>query len=271
MDEDAKGSRDPIPGEGDERTTGATSPGDPGPSTPVAPSHNPLISADPTPVSGWAAPVRVVPEIAPGIVIADTLSRFVAFLLDLVVIGFVSAVLGSILGMRAGSIADGDFQSFLVDFDYSVLTIAVGLVYFVGSWSGGRRATLGQRVFRLQVGNAFDGAALTLEQAVRRWLGYGHWLVLFSFEPGLARVSGLVQFVWLVALLVTTVASPTKQGLHDRLANTAVVRPSTAGRGLAIGCLLLMLVAFALAVAGLAAFFGSDAGQDILRRAVDSV
>jgi hypothetical protein len=32
-----------------------------------------------------------------------------------------------------------------------------------------------------------------------------------------------------------------------------------------------MLVVFALAIAGLAAFFASDAGQDILRRAVDSV
>ncbi|MGP1674695.1 MAG: hypothetical protein ACTS8Z_05740, partial [Candidatus Limnocylindrales bacterium] len=80
-----------------------------------------------------------------------------------------------------------------------------------------------------------------------------------------------VQPVWIVALFVSTVSSPTKQGLHDRLANTAVVRPSTAGRGAAITCLVIVLVVIGLAIAGLAAFVASDEGRELLERAMDRI
>jgi hypothetical protein len=47
--------------------------------------------------------------------------------------------------------------------------------------------------------------------------------------------------------------SPTKQGLHDRFANTAVVRPATAGSGAAMACLVIAIV---IALAALAAIIG---------------
>lgn len=240
---------------------------------PPAPA-SPLISADPTPVSGWTAPEpapRAGPEVAPGLVYADVASRLVAFILDLFIVGLITSILATAFGMRpALTFVDG-FRSVELGFDYSILSVVVGLTYFVASWSGGRRATLGQRLFRLQVGNAVDGNPLTLEQAVRRWLGYGHFLVLFSFEASIASVASLVQLVWIVALFVSTVSSPTKQGLHDRLANTAIVRPSTAGRGAAVTCLVIVLVVSGLAIAGFAAFIASDEGRELLERAMDRV
>ncbi len=246
-------------------------PAPPEPPEPLAP--NPLISAEPAPISGWTAPspVTAIREVAPGLVLADTASRLVAFVIDLVIVGLLSTLVGSALGMGEAITADGRLGILLAGYDYTIVTIVVGLLYFVGFWTGGRRATPGQRVFGLQVGNAFDGRPLTLEQAIRRWLGYGTFLVLFTFDATVAGIAGLIQIVWVIALLVTTVSSPTKQGLHDRLANTAVVRPSTAGRGLALTCLVVIIVGFVVAIAGFVAFLGSDAGREILRRAMEQV
>jgi len=39
---------------------------------------------------------------------------------------------------------------------------------------------------------------------------------------------GLASFIWVIALLVTTAQSPTKQGLHDQFANTVVVKAARA-------------------------------------------
>ena len=48
----------------------------------------------------------------------------------------------------------------------------------------------------------------------------------------------LIELLWAIILLITTATSPTKQGLHDRFANTALVRPSGQGTsGLATACL----------------------------------
>ncbi|MGP1674696.1 MAG: RDD family protein, partial [Candidatus Limnocylindrales bacterium] len=130
---------------------------------------------------------------APGLVYADVASRLVAFILDLFIVGLLTSLLATVLGMRPDLVSIDGLQAVSLGFDYSILSVVVGLIYFVASWSGGRRATLGQRLFRLQVGNAGDGRPLTLEQAVRRWLGYGHFLVLFSFEASIASVANLVQ------------------------------------------------------------------------------
>ncbi|MGH2473991.1 MAG: RDD family protein, partial [Candidatus Limnocylindrales bacterium] len=237
-----------------------------------APAAGPLISADPTPASGWTTVTPpAVSEVAPGLVIADVASRLVAFVIDIFLVALISSIVGTVLGMGRSITTEGDLGLLAAGYDYTILTVAIGLLYFVASWTGGRRATLGQRAFSLQVGNAFDGQPLTLEQAVRRWLGYGHFFVLFTFDATIAGISGLAQLVWVIALLVSTVTSPTGQGIHDRLANTAVVRPTTAGKGVAVTCLVIVVVGVVLAVVGFAAFISSDAGREILQRAMDRI
>ena len=117
-----------------------------------------------------------------------------------------------------------------------VIALLFDLVYFVFFWSGGRRSTPGQRLFQIQVGNAVDGHQLDVTQAAVRWLGYGEWLGRLRVPPGPLGIVGLVSFAWPFLLLITTIISPTKQGLHDRIAGTWLVRPASAdSSGLALG------------------------------------
>jgi len=92
----------------------------------------------------------------------------------------------------------------------------------------------------IQVGNAFDGRPLTMDQAIRRWLGLGDVISLLGVLPAAAGLGSLLLFVWVIVLLITTATSPTKQGLHDKLANSAVVRPVSAGNGWVIACLVIV-------------------------------
>jgi hypothetical protein len=97
------------------------------------------------------------------------------------------------------------------------------------------------RLLNLQVANAADGATLTTGQAVRRWIGLGQWLGLLGYVPVLGAFSGLVQLIWYLVLLGTTVSSPTKQGVHDRFAGSVVVQPrGGSSNGLIVGCLLII-------------------------------
>jgi hypothetical protein len=112
---------------------------------------------------------------------------------------------------------------------------------------------LGQRLFRIQVGNAFDGRPLTLSQAVRRWLGIGDWLNLLGVTVTVGLLSSGLLLIWTIVLLITTATSPTKQGLHDKFANSAVVRPADAGTGLAYACLAIVVILVVVSIVSIVA------------------
>ena len=82
-------------------------------------------------------------------------------------------------------------------------------------------------------GNAGDGKTLTMDQATRRWLviaAPGILAQVVWVVPALGALIGLVAFGWFIYLLWTTYSSPTKQGFHDKFANTMVVKAArTAG------------------------------------------
>lgn len=203
--------------------------------------------------TSWAPPAATTTEVpgAPGLAFADTVSRFVAYIIDAFIVGLIGALIAGVLGVGTTTVTQtgSNVSSFtsLNDAAFTVPFVLVGLVYFMFFWTGGRRATIGQRIFTMQVGNAFDGKALSPAQAFRRWLGYGSVIGLFGLIPGLVGIAALAELVWVVVLLITTATSPTKQGLHDRFANTAVVRPSGQGSsGLAVACLILVLLGLAL-------------------------
>jgi len=200
---------------------------------------------------GWAAPVPVVQEVAPGLTFSSTSARVVAWIVDLILLGIVSVVIGALLGaVGLGPTATAPigppgtpqyWNGFTrADPIGTVLTVAVSALYFIGFWSGGRRGTPGQRMLSIQVGNAFDGRPLTMDQAIRRWLGLGDVITLLGVLPAAAGLGSLLLFVWVIVLLITTATSPTKQGLHDKLANSAVVRPVSAGNGWVIACLVIV-------------------------------
>ncbi len=79
----------------------------------------------------------------------------------------------------------------------------------------------------MQVGNAFDGKTLTMEQAMKRFIALWGPSTLsgaLNSVSGIGQLISLAVLVYLVYLLYTTAKSPTKQGFHDVFANTVVVK-----------------------------------------------
>lgn len=275
------------------RPDGEPAPGDPGevtaPYTPptaststsdVPPPPPPLSGQPPAVASGWA-PYPARQEIAPGLVLSSTLPRFVAYWLDGILLAIVGGVIGGILGAFGWapsaaapfdpSVALDYGTLFVVDPVSTALGVVLSAFYFIGSWTGGRRGTPAQRLLKLQVGNAFDGRALSFDQATRRWLGLGEFLILLGLIPGFGAAIGL-SLLWQIVLLITTATSPTKQGLHDRLANSAVVRPIDAGNGVVMACLVILAIIVAISLLSIVAliFLGSQV-SDILSAVGESV
>ena len=66
-----------------------------------------------------------------------------------------------------------------------------------------------------------------MDQAIRRWIALGAPFGIaqaFNPLPGIGLLIALAAFAWLIFLLWTTYSSPTKQGFHDKFANTMVVK-----------------------------------------------
>ena len=200
--------------------------GSPPPETPEP--AMPAAAPPPAPVA-WETPKAATPVPgAAGFVYGDLPNRIIALIIDavvflvfLVLVGIVLGIVGLSAGFTAG--AKFDVVSTLV---YSVISIAVSAAYFIGSWTRSR-ATIGMRVLGMQVGNAFDGKTITMEQGVRRWLalwGPGTLASVFSGVTAISGILSLISFVYGIYLLYSTSKSPTKQGFHDTFANTVVVK-----------------------------------------------
>jgi uncharacterized RDD family membrane protein YckC len=233
------------------------------PAEPPPADRSPPAEPQPPPVQ-WAVPppVAEVPG-APGLAFADIPARLVAYSVDAAIVGLVGSVAAISLGFGERAVTATSSYVWVSGTTFSISFALVGLVYFVFFWTGGRRATIGQRIFDIQVGNAFDGRPLSLDQALGRWAGYGSFIGLVAIVRDLDRVASLAQLIWVLLLFVTTARSPTKQGLHDRFANTALVRPSSrTSSGPAMACLIILVllsVLFAIAVAALI-LLGSQVG-----------
>lgn len=200
----------------------------------------------PGPEVAWAAPPpptqgREVPG-APGFAFASTPRRFVAWMIDNLLIGIVAIVIASVIAAVANVDLRGTGTYYAI---FSVITVALTFVYFVLFWTGSRRATPGMRVLQLQVGTAFDGRPLEIGQAVIRWALLGYPLSLVALLPAntVTNLISLAGFFWYIALLVSTIISDTKQGIHDRVVRSAVVQPAGLGNsGLVTACLLLAII-----------------------------
>ena len=180
----------------------------------------------------------------PGLVFSDTPSRIWAYFLDGFVLGPIYTVVFAVVGFDYATIRPGVFPDRNLWVLGTLIAQALNGIYFVWFWSGGRRATPGQRVMGIQIANAFDGQPLTTGQAVKRYLAMGQWVGILALLPYLATavLSVVLAAVWYVVLLIATIASPTKQGLHDRIAGSAVVRSAAAGNRWAVGCLWLVIL-----------------------------
>lgn len=171
------------------------------------------------------------PAAPSGLVYADVPNRVIAYIIDAVLVAIVIVIIGSILaalGLATSTLT----AAAVVEVNY-LATIILGLVglaisgaYFIYMWTSAR-ATIGMRVLGLQIGNAGDGATITMEQGVRRYLALaapGILAQVFAPLPAIGFLLSLLALGWIIYLLYTTAKSPTKQGFHDVFANTQIVK-----------------------------------------------
>ena len=192
------------------------------------PTGDPGTPAPTPPTSGWAAPPPPVQAGPAGFVYADVPNRAIAYIIDVIIVGIVVSILTAITGTGVTfNVATGAFD---VNFVGLIIAAIIGAVinagYFIYTWTN-MRGTLGMKALGMQIGNAGDGKTLTMDQATRRWLALaapGFVAQVLWVVPAIGALIVLLAFGWFLYLLWTTYSSPTKQGFHDRFANTMVVK-----------------------------------------------
>jgi uncharacterized RDD family membrane protein YckC len=225
--------------------------------------------AAPVPPVAWAAAPAVAPGIsvpgASGIFFASIWARFAAFIVDGLIIALIELVLSLIVGAALGS-TDGTTitpfgpvprQNPAVLVITALLDVAVSFLYFTTQWRGAHRATFGMRACSIQIGNAFDGVALTSRQAVLRWAALGYPLGLLSALASTAGIGVLLLVLLDIALFLTTLGSTTRQGWHDQVANSAVIRrPGSSGSNSgAIAIVIIVVVIGGIALISVVTLF----------------
>ncbi len=184
--------------------------------------------APPAPATGWQAapPQSPIPGV-PGFVYADVPNRFIALIIDGIVLFLILVVIGivvAIVGIKAGPTSQN--PGIVGSLVYAVISLVLGGAYFVYSWTT-MRATIGMKLLGMQVGNAFDGKTLTMDQALRRFIALWGPSTLsgaLNSISGIGSLISLIVLIYLLYLLYSTAKSPTKQGFHDVFANSVVVK-----------------------------------------------
>lgn len=209
------------------------------------------------PGGGWEVPTATAPAVPQqeGYVIAGVGARIVAFLIDYTISGLVPVVLTFLLVDWGGIIRQAFEQAQLdptgrlpadaytipVTLDYILVTLiglGIQFLYFVGFWTSRWRATPGMIGLKMRVVDERTGGTLTVTQATMRWVALGWPLALLALVPALQSVQGLILFGLWIFLFFTTVTNDRRQGLHDKWANSLVIRSVTSGNGATFaGCL----------------------------------
>jgi uncharacterized RDD family membrane protein YckC len=166
------------------------------------------------PVSGIGAP-------------ADLMTRFLARLIDLVLVGIVNAIVTSVLvvglfGLNASGLGFSVGASFVAGAVSAVISAALYLGYFAVMESRNGQ-TVGKMLLKLQTQGP-DGGTPTMEQAVRRniWVAFG----VAGVIPIIGGVIGAIaELVAVVMIAVGINNSPTRQAWNDNFAGgTQVIK-----------------------------------------------
>jgi len=231
----------------DDRTTGDRS--DPA-TTPTGPILSAGVGA--APVEWTPAPPTParVDEVAEGLVVAGVGTRVAAYLLDAFILGWIAITID--LALRSSPAQTNVISP-------TVITV-IGLGYFVLSWIGPWSATPGQRLAGLRVVDATTLEPIGFGRALVRALVLGWAFDLLSFAVPYGNLIGTFLVFYSFGLLAMTMTSPRRQGLHDRVTRTLVIRPKLASPApLALGCALALVLVFAAPFVILA--IGGDALQ----------
>ena len=131
--------------------------------------------------------------------------RFVACLLDSLILGAVQFGIGLAFGLAGGAIIGGDSDSFALDLVTWLCSTVVGVTYYI-FFTGYNGQTPGKMALRIQVVRT-DGTAMTYRRAFLRE-------VVGKFLSALILGIGYLMAGF----------DRNKQGLHDRIAGTYVIK-----------------------------------------------
>ena len=159
---------------------------------------------------------------------ADLLMRFLARLIDGLILAFVNFVfvgiliVGVIAGSDTGSMGGfGTGGSFVGGAIYSILTAAISLGYFAFLESKNGQ-TVGKMALKLQTQGP-GGGHPTMEEALKRnaFVAIG----VLGVIPVLGVIAGLLSLAAYIAIAVTISSSPINEGWHDKFAGgTRVIK-----------------------------------------------
>ena len=158
---------------------------------------------------------------------ADLLMRFLARLIDFVLIGIVNAIISAILvvgilGLNGGGYGFSMGASFASGAISAIISATLSLGYFTLMESRNGQ-TVGKMLLKLQTQGP-SGATPTTEEALKRnaWVALGI-LGVIPIVGGL--IGGLATLAIVIVIAVTINNSPTKQGWHDEFAGgTKVIK-----------------------------------------------
>jgi uncharacterized RDD family membrane protein YckC len=140
--------------------------------------------------------------------------RFVAVIIDSIIVSIPGFILGVIVGIIAAvatnASGNGNGNSATgaaftgVQLLVELLSLAISIGYFVYFW--GRGSTLGMRLFHLRVADATTGLPIGYGRAALRYVGY--------------ILSVIVCYIG----LIWAAFDSRKQGWHDKIAGTVVLQ-----------------------------------------------
>ncbi len=155
------------------------------------------------PPVAWNVAPPSRPGPAAGLAYAGFWVRLLAFILDAIVLAVVTTALGPLFGTGT-MIQTG--TSFQVNYQANALGTLFGLVYFIGFWAW-RGQTPGMMPFNMRVVQADNGQKVDVVRALLRYVGL--------------IISIAVIFIG----VIWAAFDSRKQGWHDKIASTLVVRP----------------------------------------------
>jgi uncharacterized RDD family membrane protein YckC len=157
--------------------------------------------------STWIAPPPAPstrPGPMPGWHYAGFWVRFLAFIIDGIVIGLLTAALIPFTGAQITTTTNGLVTVNVIGNAYSTL---IGLVYFIGFWAW-RGQTVGMMPFNMQVVGVADGKKIDVVRGLLRYVGFI-----------IAAIPLFIGLIW-------AAFDSRKQGWHDKIASTVVIRPN---------------------------------------------
>lgn len=131
--------------------------------------------------------------------------RFVAYIVDSIILGAVNWVASFIFGAIVASAQPGDVGALMgLTGGFVVVMFVLTILYYIGFWAW-RGQTPGKMAVGVKIVNT-DGSAIGIGKAIVRYIGYIISSIIICI--------GYLMIAW----------DGKKQGLHDKIAGTCVVK-----------------------------------------------